>query len=669
MPIVKKKTKKPDISINSINGVAQKKSFGTRYDLVTGKPLPKLSEYIKSQKEKESENTAPTAPSNSKKMPMKRAPKCANHIDNENSHLPNENVINSSVCDNKNMKIPMFEETAVTQQTMQSFLESAVTSIKNAGLAGNMPVSVGRIGGCIAMASGEDKLEWLATDFSFVRKVKAINGEMYADIQISDDLSNTIVRVPATIFHSEDIRKLEQYGITVSPGYSLTLSIYCKKILGELPTEAAEQQLGFSYRDSKLSFSGYDTGLLTTQNRYDSADEYIEELNYLISESIPIQYVMSASMGAAVMTALKLKYNIDLHSYCINLIGASSTGKTITSRLCASMWGNPNDDKLFSAMLSTNNAMFKRLGGRMGVPVFLDEAGVAGNVRTDEFGYTIYEEREKHRLNSDCTEKISGTWNTIVILTGEEHFHSSQKSQNGGLVVRIHNAENLIYTTSREHADDICDFIASNYGVLGKIFIEHIISHIDSLQQEYEMARDKMREFTEDSHNQYTERLINSYALTYLTAEILNTLGVQIDIYGIAEIMAEQNKVISSEYNLADNAIDVIASYVAGHSSTEIICYGSGGKEPVTSVAITETLVQKILAEAGFKDMKVTISEIDKAGYLIRQGKGERNGRKCRLNFNGVCTTCYKFRLIDTLPMSKPEKKIEKSYFDPYFNA
>lgn len=80
-------------------------------------------------------------------------------------------------------------------------------------------------------------------------------------------------------------------------------------------------------------------------------------------------------------------------------------------------------------------------------------------------------------------------------MTGEEHFHSSQKSQNGGLVVRIHNAENLIYTTSREHADDICDFIASNYGVLGKIFIEHIISHIDSLQQKYETARD-MHQFT-----------------------------------------------------------------------------------------------------------------------------------------------------------------------------
>lgn len=668
MPIVKKKTTKPNISINSINGATQKKSFGTRYDPVTGNPLPKLSDYIKSQKE--AENTAPTASSNSKKMPMKRLPKPVNHIDNEKSDLPNENVINSAVYDNENMKIPMFGYIKISQQAMQNFLKDSVKSLKNLGLGEIISVDISNFAGCMAVAVSEQELEWAATEFSIIRKVKAINGEMYADLKISDDLDDKIVRVPANIFHIDDIKKLEKYGIIIAPGYSLTLSIYCKKVFGELPTEAAEQQLGFSYRDSKLSFSGYDTGVLTTQNSYNSADEYIEELNYLISESIPIQYVMSASMGAAVMTALKLKYNIDLHSYCINLIGASSTGKTITSRLCASLWGNPNDNKLFSAMLSTSNAMFKRLGGRMGVPMFWDESGISGNIRTDEFGYTIYEEREKHRLNPDCTEKASSTWSTIGIMTGEEHFHSSQKSQNGGLVVRIHNAENLIYTTSREHADDICDFIASNYGVLGKIFIKHIISHIDSLQQKYETARDKMREYTEDSHNQYTERLINSYALTYLAAEILNTLGVQIDIDGVAEIMAEQNRVISSEYNLADNAMDVIASYVAGHSSsTEIICYGSGGKEPVTSVAITETLVQKILAEAGFKDMKVTISEIDKAGHLIRQGKGERNGRKCRLSFNGVCTTCYKFRLIDLPPMSKPEKKIEKSYFDPYFNA
>ena len=69
-------------------------------------------------------------------------------------------------------------------------------------------------------------------------------------------------------------------------------------------------------------------------------------------------------------------------------------------------------------MMATNNAMYKMLDGRMGVPIFLDECGVSGNVKTDEFGYQIYEEREKHRLNADCTERVSGTWSTIPIMSG-----------------------------------------------------------------------------------------------------------------------------------------------------------------------------------------------------------------------------------------------------------
>ncbi|MGN0606621.1 MAG: hypothetical protein ACI4JM_08875 [Oscillospiraceae bacterium] len=143
-----------------------------------------------------------------------------------------------------------------------------------------------------------------------------------------------------------------------------------------------------------------------------------------------------------------------------------------------------------------------------------------------------------------------------------------------------------------------------------------------------------------------------------------------IDTDGVAEIMAEQNKIITSEYDIAQNAINAIENYVAAHGdNADIIRFGFGGQEPVTSVAITESLVQKIFNDAGFKDIKVAINEIDEAGLLIRQGKGERNGRKSRLSFNGVCATCYKFRLIEPLPVSKPEQKIKKVYDDPYFNS
>lgn len=563
--------------------------------------------------------------------------------------------------------IDMFGKIDLSEDAMQAFRKTAVYAQIRTDKGGIAPIAVNVVGNCIAMEGKGQSLSWLSSVFTFVRKVKAKNGEVYADIRIADDLDETIVRVPVSAFHTDSIKKLSQYGILYAPGAELPLSTYCQQEITKLPTEAAEQNLGLIYQKNQFKFLGYDTGILTTKNSYDGIEAYTKALNDLIADSIPIQYVLAVSMGATVMTALKWDYNLDLHSYCVNLVGLSSTGKTITSKLAASMWGNPNDKKMFTAMMATNNAMYKMLDGRMGVPIFLDECSVSGNVKTDEFGYQIYEEREKHRLNADCTERVSGTWSTIPIMTGEEHFHNSRRSQNGGLAVRIHNADNLVYTTSREHADAISQFFSENYGVLGKIYVKQIIADIDNLKNQYEIARKQMRDRTAVNKNKYTERLVNSYALTYTAAELLQELGITIDIDGIAKIMTEQNKAISSECNIAENAIAAIESYAASHGeSSEIIRYGCDGKKPVTSVAITENLVQKIFADAGFQDIKVTIHEIDEAGRLIRQGKGERNGRKSRLSFDGICTTCYQFRLIDLLPLSKPEKRIDKNDFFHY---
>ena len=503
---------------------------------------------------------------------------------------------------------------------------------------------------------------WMCKNFDILSKVKAPNGEVYVNIQVADEMGVQNLRVPIESFDKGNLKDLSKYGISINYGYELTVSIYCKKLLDKIPMTSAQQQLGFSYHNNELTFEGYSNGELKTLNSCGTEEDYIEELNELISDSVPIQYLLAASMSAPLMTVLKLKYNLDLHSYIINVVGASSTGKTISSRLCASMWSDPNKDNIFTAMLSTNNAMFKRLGGRFGVPMFLDESTIVGNINTSEFGYTVYEEREKHRLNPDCSERVSGTWNTILVMSSEEHFHASEKSQNGGLVVRIHNADNLAFTHDREHADEISDFVAKNYGVLGQVFVEYLLEHTDELAQRYSDAKGLMRAVMSTSRNSYTDRLCDIYALTYMTAEILSELGVAVDRDDVADIMQVQNRTITAEYNIADNALEAIRAYVVGHPlNSEIRHYYKGADtSAITAVAITESLTRRILAEAGFKDLKTTIRELDKAGYLVRQGREKANGLKSKLHINKVLVVCYQFKLTaDFKPLSQVYKTSE----------
>lgn len=542
--------------------------------------------------------------------------------------------------------VEMYSSVEVDEDLFNQLIESAADSKGLNSKGESVIVHVVKAKNSYAMNSNGRVFKWLCSGFTILKKVKDTNGQVYVDIQVSDDLSTSNIRVSIDNFSRSNLKELNKYNIQINSGDELTASIYFHKVLAKMPMESAQQQLGFSYNGDNLKFVGYSDGSLTTSNTYNSTNEYIKNLNNIISDSVPIQYLISASMSSALISVLKLKYNMDIHSYIINAVGASSTGKTISSKLCASMWSNPNSNTIFTAMLSTDNAMYKKISGRFGVPMFLDEATATGNIKTDEFGYAIYEEIEKSRLNPNCTEKSSGTWNTVIVMSSEEHFHSNDKSQNGGLVVRIHNAENLTFTNSREHADEISDFISCNYGVMGKLFVKYLSKNNGMLKTAYEAAKSEMREFTESSHNDYTDRLVDIYALTYLTAAILCKLGLEIDRNGVAKIMAEQNQVIFTEYNIAENAFNIITAYVAGHeNNTEIKrrCADEDEEADVTSVVITVRLTRKILAGAGFRNLKTTINALDKAGYLIRQGKGK--GLQSKLHINKVPTMCYQFRL------------------------
>ncbi len=358
-------------------------------------------------------------------------------------------------------------------------------------------------------------LLWIMGRIDLLKKVKGSDGSAHADIQITDNLNTKTIRVPMSRLSASSISSLLKYNVSLYDDYAFTMATYFQKLTEKMPMEDASQVLGVVTTSSTgdLNFNGYNTtDAFEVESEYDTFEEYCEAFNPLLEQSEPLQYLLAATMAAPALTILQQKYNYDLHSYCINAVGASSTGKTIASRVCASAWTNPNSDKIFSAMLSTGNAALKRLAGRYGIPTFLDEASVLGGIKADEYGYSVYEGREKRRLNSDCSEKASGTWSTIVCMSSEQHFHSNAKNQNGGLAVRVHSMENLNWTESKEHAEQSNNFIKNNYGILGREFTEMLFSEkIDELPELYEEAKETMNSYCESSHNDFTDRHANQF--------------------------------------------------------------------------------------------------------------------------------------------------------------
>lgn len=490
----------------------------------------------------------------------------------------------------------------------------------------------------------EIEIAWVMTRTDIANKVKAADGKIYIDVVIKDDLSEKSVRIPFSDFFEGRINNLMKYGLSLHTEFAFTMSVYFQRLIEEMPTEDASHKLGIvlNNQTGQYEFNAYDITDGFEKDTYcEDWDEYCDGINKLIEVSPAMQYLICVTMSAPVLTLLKKKYNLDLHSYVVNIVGASSTGKTITQRLCASMWTNPASDKIFSAMLSTSNAALKRLDGRFGIPTIIDEATVVGGVSPTEYAYSVYEEREKRRLNSDCSEKASGTWSTIAIMSSEQHFHNNSKVQNGGMSVRVHSMESLEFTKSKAHADQVSNFIKDNYGIVGYEFTNMLFDeYIDKLEELYEEARIVMQNYVQKDKSDLTPRLVNIYAITYMTAVLLEDMGLAINPDAVAKIMAEHNAMVANEQNLALNAYRAIISYIVRNPLKGGLRKFETNDGALIKVAIEESLTQEILAKAGFTDLKVTIKEMDKAGYLIRQ----QNGRlKSKLTIDGNLGYTYQF--------------------------
>ena len=182
-------------------------------------------------------------------------------------------------------------------------------------------------------------LLWIMGRINLLKKVKGSDGSAHADIQITDNLNTKTIRVPMSRLSGSSISSLLKYNVSLYDDYAFTMAVYFQKLTEKMPMEDASQVLGVvtASATGDLNFNGYNTtDAFKVESEYDTFEEYCEAFNPLLEQSEPLQYLLAATMAAPALTILQQKYNYDLHSYCINAVGASSTGKTIASRVCAS---------------------------------------------------------------------------------------------------------------------------------------------------------------------------------------------------------------------------------------------------------------------------------------------------------------------------------------------
>lgn len=209
---------------------------------------------------------------------------------------------------------------------------------------------------------------------------------------------------------------------------------------------------------------------ISKHGNYEDWKEYIKQLR---QNNLTLRFMIASSFASVLVRIFKL------NTFIVHLWGKSGNGKTVAEMICASIWGKP-DNNFISNLSNTSIANERLCNFYKNMPILLDELQIAKAKykNFDELIYVLTEGKGKERGTVDNGIREQTSWQTIVILNGEEPI-TSDTSKEGvkNRVIEI-NEDNMII----EDGNATVKFIQNNYGFAGKEFIK-LIENREELQK------------------------------------------------------------------------------------------------------------------------------------------------------------------------------------------
>jgi len=230
-------------------------------------------------------------------------------------------------------------------------------------------------------------------------------------------------------------------------------------------------------KNVKISLYADDAG---TMQRGQSVHRRGDETLWGVAASMLLKYD-NARVGFYASFVPPMMHMIGTANYCIDYCGSTSRGKTTVARLCASVWGDPDERNPTSAVGTWNTTkVFRERGASVtnGIPYILDETKHAVSPR--EVSRTVYEfvtGQSKGRGSIKGTQKKEG-WRTIMILTGEVPIISM--TSDGGTKARILTMWGFpLDATTTDIGNEVKmanSLMLQNYGHAGPKFVKWLYS-------------------------------------------------------------------------------------------------------------------------------------------------------------------------------------------------
>ena len=341
------------------------------------------------------------------------------------------------------------------------------------------------------------------------------------------------------------------------------------------------------------------------------------------------------------------------------LIGPSSTGKTVALMTMGSIYCAPEEGSgIVGDFLSTQSAIYAKLGACNGLPAIFDEASAVPDWDVTPLLYNLPKGREKLRCDSTGALRKANSFSTSVIVTGERSLFD-QTARTPGLFARLVEFT-LPWTESDGHAQRLERGCRQNYATAVMPLTGYLLEHKDDVILRFQEIEAYLKADFPNATG-IENRLFEKYAIILLAAEVLkSSLGLQLDIAGMQRLLLELHIGRMTLLDIPDRAFEGVKTWVLKNKERFPVAktfafssniWGETGKhhsEPCLWV-IRDYFIDE-LQKLGVTDITTTLRSFHESGWIRKFGD-----RYCtRHTIAGIEVFCYCLRLNLTTLSNHP---------------
>jgi len=173
--------------------------------------------------------------------------------------------------------------------------------------------------------------------------------------------------------------------------------------------------------------------LINPTNKFNHSGAYKDWQEHVVKPSI--NNPLFAFALATAFTPILLRF-VKMDSFCVNLYGESSKGKTTALQIAASVWGCGSDpsqpDSYIYNWNATGNALNYLASGSNDVLLAIDELGSFVNDSLGQVVYALSGGKSRKGMKSNNQLRDDLTWNMVLLSTSE--VSGRQKMEDEGRV-------------------------------------------------------------------------------------------------------------------------------------------------------------------------------------------------------------------------------------------